>query len=58
MAIAIAGFFVTAMLLIISGLLCLLYEVGISTRRMRAGMEIALEEALHDLPGTRPPSPE
>jgi hypothetical protein len=58
MAIAIAAFFVTAMLLIISGLLCLLYEVGISTKRMRLGMEIALEEALLDLPGTRPRSPE
>lgn len=57
-AIAIAAFFVIAMLLIISGLLCLLYEVGISTRRMRQGIEIALEEALHDLPAPTPRSPE
>ncbi len=55
---AIATFFVLAMLLIISGLLCLLYEVAISTRRMRRGIEVALEEALHDLPGTKPRSPE
>jgi Protein of unknown function (DUF2721) len=45
----IAVFFVTAMLLIISGLLCLLYEVGISTHRMRQGIELVLEEVLHDL---------
>ncbi|HEX5787767.1 MAG TPA: DUF2721 domain-containing protein [Woeseiaceae bacterium] len=49
----IAAFFVVAMLLIISGLLCLLYEVGISTSRMRQGIEIVLEEVLRDAPGDR-----
>lgn len=49
----IATFFVGAMFLIISGLLCLLYEVGISTARMRQGIAVALEEALHDLPRDR-----
>lgn len=49
----IAAFFVTAMLLIISGLLCLLYEVSIATQRMRHGIEIVLEEVLKDLPDDR-----
>lgn len=49
----IAAFFVAAMLLIISGLLCLLYEVGISTSRMRQGIEIVLEEVLRDAPDER-----
>ncbi len=52
----IAAFFVTAMLLIISGLLVFLVEVGISTNRMRQGIEIVLEEVLHDYPGKRPDS--
>ena len=52
----IATFFVTAMLLIISGLLCFLVEVGISTSRMRQGIEIVLEEVLHDYQGKRPDS--
>jgi Protein of unknown function (DUF2721) len=49
----IATLFVTAMLLIITGLLCLLYEVGISTKRMRQGIEIVLEEVLHEYPRNR-----
>ena len=40
----IALFFVTAMLLLISGLVCLLFEIGIATRRLRQGMEIALQD--------------
>jgi hypothetical protein len=52
----IAIFFVTAMLLIISGLLLFLVEVGISTKRMRQGIEIVLEEVLHDYRGNRPDS--
>jgi len=52
-SIIIAALFVTAMVLIISGLLCFLYEVGISTNRMRQGIEIALEEVLHDIPRAR-----
>ena len=39
----IAVFFVAAMLLIIAGLVCLLREIGISTQRMRQGMEVALQ---------------
>jgi hypothetical protein len=39
----IAILFVIAMLLIISGLVFLLREIGVSTRTMRQGMEIALE---------------
>ncbi len=52
----IAAFFVTAMLLIISGLLVFLVEVGISTNRMRQGIEIVLEEVLHGYQGKRPDS--
>lgn len=44
----IAVFFVTAMLLIIAGLVCLLREIGISTRRMRQGMEVALQGVAPD----------
>lgn len=42
---AVAFLFVTAMLLIISGLLFFLREVGVSAQHMRQGMEIALEGA-------------
>jgi hypothetical protein len=52
----IAIFFVTAMLLIISGLLIFLVEVGIATKRMRQGIEIVLEEVLHDYRDNRPGS--
>ena len=41
---AIAVLFVMAMLLIISGLVFLPREVGVSTRHMRQGMEIAIED--------------
>jgi hypothetical protein len=43
--VAVAVLFVTAMVLIVAGLMYLLTEVGLSTRHMREGMEIALEEA-------------
>jgi hypothetical protein len=46
----IAVFFVTAMVLIISGLVCLLREIGISTQRMRQGMELALQDVMQDRP--------
>jgi len=46
----IAVFFVTAMVLIISGLVCLLREIGISTQRMRQGMELALQDVTQDRP--------
>jgi hypothetical protein len=39
----IAILFVVAMLLLIAGLVFLLREIGVSTRTMRQGMEIALE---------------
>jgi hypothetical protein len=42
-SVAIALFFVMAMLLIVAGLVCLLRETGISARRMRQGMELALQ---------------
>ena len=42
---AVAVLFVTAMVLIVAGLMFLLSEVSLSTRHMREGMEIALEEA-------------
>jgi hypothetical protein len=48
---AIAILFVIAMLLIISGLVFLLREIGVSTRTMREGMEIALEGS-QDPPST------
>jgi hypothetical protein len=43
LATAIAVLFVTAMALIVAGLVFLLSEVNLSTRHMREGMEIALE---------------
>ena len=52
LATAIAVLFVVAMALIISGLLFLLREVGVSTRYMRQGMEIALEDG-----GPQTPAP-
>ena len=52
LATAIAVLFVIAMALIISGLLFLLREVGVSTRYMRQGMEIALEDG-----GPQTPAP-
>jgi hypothetical protein len=47
----IALLFIVAMLLIISGLVCFLREVAISTRRMRQGMELALQGVGQDPPG-------
>jgi hypothetical protein len=44
-AVIVAVLFVTAMVLIIAGLIFLLSEVGLSTRHMREGMELALEDA-------------
>jgi hypothetical protein len=44
-AAVIALLFVIAMLLIIVGLVFLLREIGVATKNMRAGMEIALEDA-------------
>jgi thiosulfate reductase cytochrome b subunit len=44
-AVAVAVLFVTAMVLIVAGLVFLLSEVNMSTRHMREGMEIALEDA-------------
>jgi hypothetical protein len=44
-AAVIAILFVVAMLLIIVGLVFLLREISLATRHMRAGMEIALEDA-------------
>jgi hypothetical protein len=49
---AIALLFVAAMLLIISGLMFFLREIGVATHHMREGMEIALEGG----PPTEPPS--
>jgi Protein of unknown function (DUF2721) len=46
----IAILFVLAMLLMVAGLLVLLREVNMSTRHMREGMEIALEERPPALP--------
>jgi hypothetical protein len=43
-AAVIALLFVVAMLLIIVGLVFLLREIGVATKNMRAGMEIALED--------------
>jgi len=42
-SIAIAVLFVAAMIFIVSGLVCLLREIGISTKQMRQGMEVALQ---------------
>ena len=47
---AIAVLFVLAMVLIVAGLVFLLIEVNLSTRQMRAGMEIALEGATDSSP--------
>jgi hypothetical protein len=44
-AAAVAVLFVLAMVLIVAGLMYLLSEVNVSTRHMREGMEIALEDA-------------
>jgi hypothetical protein len=42
-SVAIALLFVAAMVLIVAGLVCLLRETAISARRMRQGMELALQ---------------
>jgi type IV secretory pathway VirB6-like protein len=47
-AVIVAVLFVLAMVLIVSGLMFLLSEVGLSTRHMREGMELALEDAAGD----------
>lgn len=47
-ALAVAALFVLAMVLIVAGLVFLLSEVNLSTRHMRAGMEIALEAEATD----------
>lgn len=47
-AAAVAVLFVGAMVLIVAGLMFLLGEVGLSTRHMRQGMELALEDAAVD----------
>ena len=44
-AVVVAVLFVLAMVLIVAGLMFLLSEVSLSTRHMREGMEIALEDA-------------
>src|SRR5262245_30627576 len=44
-AVIVAVLFVAAMVLIVAGLMFLLGEVGLSTRHMREGMELALEDA-------------
>ncbi len=49
-ATAVAVLFVIAMLLIVAGLVFLLGEVNLSTRHMREGMELALEEAAMEPP--------
>lgn len=49
-SIAIALLFVLAMLLIIAGLVFFLREVGVATKHMREGMEIALESGSADPP--------
>lgn len=46
----IAVLFVVAMLLIISGLVFLLREIGVSTKTMRQGIESALEESQEQPP--------
>jgi uncharacterized protein DUF2721 len=43
--------FVTAMLLIIVGLVFLLREISVATKHLRAGMEIALEDSNSTQPG-------
>jgi thiosulfate reductase cytochrome b subunit len=52
-ATAVAVLFVLAMLLIVAGLVFLLTEVNVSTRHMREGMELALEEAAMESPSQR-----
>lgn len=52
-AIPVAVLFVLAMVLIVSGLVFLLTEVNVSTRHMREGMEIVLEEASMEPPSQR-----
>ena len=47
-ALLVAALFVLAMLLIVAGLVFLLREIGVATRQMRQGIEIALEEASQD----------
>jgi hypothetical protein len=47
-SVIVAVLFVLAMVLIVSGLMFLLSEVGLSTRHMREGMELALEDAAAD----------
>jgi len=47
-AVVVAVLFVLAMVLIVAGLMFLLSEVSLSTRHMREGMEIALEDAAGD----------
>jgi len=47
-ALIVAVLFVTAMVLIVTGLLFLLSEVSLSTSHMREGMELALEDAAGD----------
>jgi hypothetical protein len=49
----VAVLFVLAMVLIVAGLVFLLSEVNLSTRHMREGMEIALEEAAMEPPSQR-----
>jgi len=44
-AVAVAVLFVVAMMLLVAGLLFLLSEVRLSTRQMREGMEVLLEDA-------------
>ena len=46
LSILIACLFVGAMLLVISGLVTFLFEVSLSTRRMRQGLEIVIDEKL------------
>ena len=47
-SVIVAVLFVLAMVLIVAGLMFLLSEVSISTRHMREGMEIALEDVTVD----------
>ena len=47
-ALIVAVLFVTAMVLIVTGLLFLLSEVSLSTSHMREGMELALEDPAGD----------
>ena len=49
-AVIVAVLFVSAMVLIVAGLMFLLTEVGLSTRHMREGMELALEDAAGNTP--------